>query len=201
MCYFNSLKHSKIFLYVKVVTLDDVITYYILYFVTLSKISIINTLIHPCCSEESLRSPGGWWQPERRRSHVSQRTALIFSFAPTPELVSGRQLRDEDGVFCQTVYTLLLFQIFITIHFRLIFIAPIPSLLMSRGCRSEYHAVAQGEESGGEQSKVKVNRCEDTSKEYRRWKADTLAKQVHPGQLGISQETACSKVITIKHGK
>ena len=60
---------------------------------------------------------------------------------------------------------------------------------MSRGCRSEYHAVAQGEES-----KVKVNRCEDTSKEYRRWKADTLAKQVHPGQLGISQETACSKV-------
>ena len=72
---------------------------------------------------------------------------------------------------------------------------------MSRGCRSEYHAVAQGEESGGEQSKVKVNRCEDTSKEYRRWKADTLAKQVHPGQLGISQETACSKVKIIQHDK
>ena len=88
----------------------------------------------------------------------------------------------------------------IIIYFRLIYIAPIPSLLMSRGCRSEYHAVAQGEESGGEQSKVKVNRCEDTSKEYRRWKADTLAKQVHPGQLGISQETACSKVKIILHG-
>ena len=105
-------------------------------------------------------------------------------------------------MFCYTVYTLLLFQIFITIYFRLIYIAPILSLLMSRGCRSEYHAVAQAEESGGEQSKVKVNRCEDTSKEYRRWKADTLAKQVHPcTQLGISQETACSKVKIIQHAK
>ena len=84
----------------------------------------------------------------------------------------------------------------------MIYIAPIPSLLMSRGCRSEYHAVAQAEESGGEQSKVKVNRCEDTSKEYRRWKADTLAKQVHPcTQLGISQETACSKVNITQHSE
>ena len=153
--------------------------------------------IHPV----ALRLPGGWWRPEPRRSHVSQRTALIFSFTPTPGLVSTRQLGDEDSVSCYCVHFVIISDF--PHHLFQINLYPPIQLLMSRGCgrgEYDYHAVASGEESGVEQSKVKVNRCEDTSKEYRRWKADTLAKQVHPcTQLGISQETACSKVKIPQH--